>query len=146
MRTLELAGIDLYTLVFPGSMQRIFFGISCGQDHVAAESSRLLLRLFAPAAGRGGTSPWTLPKADTSAASSEANNSAEDASIAQQAKMIALKQPGRQGSQISIKKYMLPVGFFRMERWEERKRQVAPVAQQAKMSALKQAERHKDSL
>ena len=78
-----------------GSMQRIFFGVSCGQDHVAAESSRLLLRLFAPAAGRGGSSPWTLPKAEGLSARGEATNNPEDNTIAQQAKMAALRQPGR---------------------------------------------------
>lgn len=76
-------------------MQRLFFGVSCGQDHVAAEASRLLMRLFAPAAGRSGAPPWNLPKAEGASGRGEAVNYVEDSAIAQQAKMAALRQPGR---------------------------------------------------
>ena len=76
-------------------MQRLFFGVSCGQDHVAAEASRLLLRLFAPAAGRSGAPPWDLPKVDSASVRGEATNNVEDSAIGQQAKMAALRQPGR---------------------------------------------------
>lgn len=82
-------------------MQRVFFGISCGHNHVAAESARLLLRLFAPAAGRGGSSPWNLPKTEGVSARGEAINNPEDAAIAQQAKMAALRQPGRSAGDLS---------------------------------------------
>lgn len=79
-----------------GVMARIFFGVSCGQDHVAAEAARLLLRLFMPAAGRAGSPPWNLPKPEGSLAKGEASsNTPEDTAMAQQAKVAALRQPGR---------------------------------------------------
>ena len=95
LRVSSLSASEAGFLYTAGAMQRLFFGVSCGQDHVAAEASRLLLRLFAPAAGRSGAPPWNLPKADGACVRGEPVNNVEDSAIAQQAKMTALRQPGR---------------------------------------------------
>lgn len=42
-----------------GGSGRIFASLMSGHDHVAAESARLLLRFFSPAAARAGAGPWT---------------------------------------------------------------------------------------
>ena len=70
--------------------------LSLGHGHVAAEAARLLTRLWAPSAGRGGSAPWAMPASKEGAGALQTSSiNPEDSHNAQQAKDVALKQPGR---------------------------------------------------
>lgn len=71
---------------------------------MAAEAARLLTRLWAPVAGRGGGAPWSMPvsKAGGGRTLQGPVNNPEDNHNAQQAKAVALKQPGRYARQLSV--------------------------------------------
>ena len=78
-------------LCAPDGIARVFSALLCGHDHVATEAARLLVRLWAPGAGRIGAGPWKLTRA---ACIDEAEpvtmNSAEDNQNARSAKSICL--------------------------------------------------------
>lgn len=49
----------------PDGIARIFAALLCGNDHVAIEAARLLVRLFAPSPSRKGAAPWQLSYTNT---------------------------------------------------------------------------------
>ena len=86
-------------------MPRFFGALRSDHDHIAAESARLLTRLWAPFAGRTGCSPWILPKQTSFAGSqSEIVFGADDSQAAHHAKSTMLKQHSRY---LSLQKYKM---------------------------------------
>lgn len=104
MRQLEGIGLHYVNVrqiacaPYVGSLARIFAALEMSHEHIAAEAARLLTRLWAPAAGRSGAGPWTLPSsiaALTATADPATINSADDTQAAHAAKSAALSQLGR---------------------------------------------------
>jgi hypothetical protein len=64
LRAVQSANGAAVAGVSAGSTARLFAALTCGEDHVAAEGLRLLVRLWAPAAARIGRGPWQMGRGD----------------------------------------------------------------------------------
>jgi DnaJ family protein C protein 13 len=84
----------------------MFAALQSGNDHIAFEAARLLLRLFAPAAARAGAVPWHAQQRQVAAAELAAatrsdaggldvGQGAEDTATARVAKSICLISDSR---------------------------------------------------